>query len=130
MQDAIILLMKEDAVAREYRWEEWDSDVDLRLPRASITMTAEGELSYGDVFMVTPTITLEGRPRKAKLSTAMFRIHRICTAANLHELLEARAGGTVRFYQRAERFNLRQSITGSIRQRQISFSIAAAPLEP
>ena len=128
VQEAIIAVCRENNVLKEYNWQTWDSDVDVKLPRASMNMSAESQLGYGDVWMVAPEIVLQGKPRRQKLSRVMHELELTLTAANLHTVLNTKVNDTVQFFQRGENFTIRQTIDGDIRKRIISFRLAAAPL--
>lgn len=124
-QDAFIQLFKNNGVLKEYNWEDWDSDKEVKMPRGRMNMSADQEIEHSPLYMLKPEIMLEGKPKRQKLSAVMYQLHQLLNRDDLHTLLNAQANGTITFYNAAEKLSIQQTIEGDIRRRTITFLIAA-----
>jgi len=126
VETAFIALFAAENVLKDYNWERWDSDKELRLPRGYIQLSAQpdDETAY---YKVTIIVTFEGRPKKAKLSVVMGALKSLLETKSASDLSTA-SGDTVKFIGAAIGVKEDRRVAGGLRTWIFSFSIYAVPM--
>ena len=126
VETAFLSLFADDGVLKNYNWEKWDSDKELKLPRGYLQLSAhpDDETAY---YRVTITVTFEGRPRKAKLSVVMAALKTLLETKSNSDLKSA-SSDTVTFLGHAIAVNEDRRIAGGLRTWMFSFTIYAVPM--
>lgn len=133
--DTFIRLFKSDALLKNYNWEDWDSDKEVQTPRGYFqNMKADQDVERSPLFLLRPEIVLQGKPKRAKFSAAMYQLEQILLRDDLHHLLNTQAEvisdpPLVMFYNCAEGVTFIQRIAGDTRERSVTFAIAAGPYQ-
>jgi len=126
--DALIAFLNtEPLLASGYNWQHWESDVAIQMPRGYITASSDAALIYGHgPIMLHMEAVLEGKPKRGSLTAPMAALVAMINDPNLHGHLNGFiSDSSMKFYQQAERVQARQTITGDVRVRAVSFYIAA-----
>jgi hypothetical protein len=124
----LLKLIGANDILKQYHWETWDSDKKVTLPRGYIELGWRVSVELSPLRQVDIEITLEGRPKKQKLSAVSYELESLmCDDAlcstNLPAVTEA-----VQYYDSAaEDTEVQRRIEGDLRKLILICRIFAAP---
>jgi len=128
VESAFLKLFQINPALSALNWQTWDSDADVTLPRATISLSAKQAFPQARLYEIQVEINLDAAPKDQKLSQGFFALQRLVEYIDLPSQLNSYSTGLVNFNAPIENAEIRQTIEGDIRRRSISFSIFAASI--
>ena len=126
-ETALLKLLTANTVLASYTWEVWDSDKTVKRPRGVIELEATRDLEESPIFKVMVTITLEGKPKKQKMSSVAYELETVMSDNALCANLQALTSLVWYFGHMAENTDIKRRIEGDIRKVIGTCTIFAGP---
>ena len=128
VETAFLKLFQLDPNLKALNWQAWDSNADVVLPRATLTLSAKQTFPSARLYEINVEVNLDSAPLDQRLNQAFFALQRLLEYVDLPSQLNLYAPGTVNFNAPIENVELKQTIEGDVRRRSVSFTIFAASI--
>jgi hypothetical protein len=127
IETALLAIISNNDLLREYNWQRWDSDVEAKLPRGMMTLAAVRDPEETPYHKVQVLVRFEGRPTKQKLSVVVNELKDVLEATT-EAALDAASGDTVKFIGKAVSVSQSRDIRDGLRVWTFGFIIYALPM--
>jgi len=126
-ETALLKLLAANTVLASYKWTTWDSDGSVKLPRGFIELEGSRDVEESPLYRVVVTITLEGKPRRQKMSSVAYELETLMSDNALCANLQALTSLVWYFGNMAENTNVKRKIDGNTRKIVYTCTLFAGP---
>ncbi|SRR6266478_1409028 len=127
VEEALLRVIASNTMLHEYNINRWDSDKEVKLPRVNVELDATRDVEHSPLFRIGVIITLEGKPRRQKLSGAQYELESLMGDDALCPMLQLHTDKVFYYGNAAEQIRIQRRIDGDIRKLVLSCNIYAGP---
>jgi hypothetical protein len=127
VETAFLSLFTAHPILGGYNWQQWDSDVQVELPRGVLGLRSRVNPDETPYRRIDVSVRFEGRPKKPKLGYVMAALTELLEQTNDSDL-SAASGNTVVFIGKAINIEQDRPITSGLRTWTQTFTIYAVPM--
>ena len=127
VEEAWLVAVSASTILAAYNWERWDSDRQLKQPRARLALSSRTDPEEGPYQRVSHVFTFEGRPKRHKLSVVVNEFKTLLETVNLIDLQGA-SNNTVQFFGKGENIMEDRRVEGGLRVWTYGFTLYAQSL--
>jgi hypothetical protein len=128
VETAFLSVFAANDILKMYNWQRWDSDVEVKLPRGHIGLSARTDPEESAYQRVQVTLTFEGRPKKHKFSVVVNELKSLFQLLETSDL-DAATGDTVKFLGKADVVTEDRRVVSGLRTWVYTFAIYAVPIQ-
>jgi hypothetical protein len=127
VETAWLKVINANSILNKYNWQRWDSDIEVKLPRGTVSVSSRIDPEESAYHRVQTTFTFEGRPKKQKLSVVVNEFKTLLETLDASDL-DAASGNTIHIIGKANVVSEDRRVIAGLRVWSYSFVLYAVPM--